>query len=172
MGNMDKGWIKLSRNITDHWLWKDRPFSRGQAWIDLILSANHEEKKVLFDGKLIVIRRGQQVTSIRKLSDRWGWNKRTTKRFLSMLETDGMLSMECTTRCTTLTIVNYGKYQNRSTTKSPLNAPQSARPSAPQSAHKQESIRKIKKEKEIPLPSEEILYGIPDDEIEWEDEEE
>jgi hypothetical protein len=48
--NMKRGWICLHRQIQDHWLWEDRPFSRGQAWIDLLMLANHEDKKMIFDG--------------------------------------------------------------------------------------------------------------------------
>lgn len=168
MGNLDKGWIRLNRSIQDHWLWKEKPFSKAVAWIDLLLSANHEDRKLLFDGSLVTVKRGQQLTSIRKLSDRWGWNRRTTRKFLSMLEDDGMVHVECTTRCTTVTIINYGKYQDRGTTKYPLNAPQSTPQSAPPSAHKQRIIKNVNNEKENGLlPEEEqVGYLITDDD--WE----
>ena len=31
------GWIKVSRAIQEHWVWDEKPFSKGQAWIDLLL---------------------------------------------------------------------------------------------------------------------------------------
>lgn len=39
------GWQKVYRDITKHWLWEDKPFSRGQAFIDLLLMVNHQDKK-------------------------------------------------------------------------------------------------------------------------------
>ena len=37
------GWIKIHRDILYHEIWSDKPFSKGQAWIDLILLANHSD---------------------------------------------------------------------------------------------------------------------------------
>ncbi|WP_322020128.1 hypothetical protein [Clostridium butyricum] len=55
------GWQKIYRDIQDHWLWEDKPFSRGQAWIDLILLVNHEDNKTLIDGELIEVKRGRKL---------------------------------------------------------------------------------------------------------------
>ena len=44
---MNEGWVKTYRSLTDHWVWQDKPFSKGQAWMDLLLMVNHCEKKVL-----------------------------------------------------------------------------------------------------------------------------
>ena len=35
----------VNRSILNHWVWDDKPFSKGQAWIDLIALANHTDKK-------------------------------------------------------------------------------------------------------------------------------
>ena len=43
--NENQGYIKLYRSIFNHWLWQDKPFSRGQAFVDLILLANYKDKK-------------------------------------------------------------------------------------------------------------------------------
>ena len=58
------GFLKLSRRITDHWLWTDKPFSKGQAWIDLLLLANYEDGKKITDGKVIDCKRGDVNVSI------------------------------------------------------------------------------------------------------------
>ena len=39
------GWVKVHRDIQNCWIWEEKPFSRGQAFIDLILMVNHEDKK-------------------------------------------------------------------------------------------------------------------------------
>lgn len=109
---MAKGWVCIHRKIRECWIWEDKPFAMGQAWIDLLLRANHEDGKMLFDKKLITIKRGQILTSIRKLSYEWGWSKERCSHFLSLLVQDKMLVKESSNRATLLTIVNYGVYQD------------------------------------------------------------
>ena len=109
---MAKGYIKLHRAIKDCWIWKDsEPFTRGQAWIDLLLSANHSEKKILFEGNLKTIQAGQFLTSLVSLSDKWKWDRKKVRKFLDVLETDNMITTDRTAHGTTITIVNWGKYQ-------------------------------------------------------------
>ena len=107
---MASGWIKLHRKIQDCFLWDD-PFGRKDAWIDLLLLVNHKEKKVMFDGKVVTVKAGQRITSIRKLSERWHWGKDRTKAFLDLLESEGMITRESDSRKTVITVVNYGIYQ-------------------------------------------------------------
>lgn len=108
-----EGWMKMHRSILEHWLWKDKPFSRGQAWIDLLLLANHDDGKVMFNGELITVKRGEHLTSILKLSDRWGWGRKKVSKFLDDLESDEMITQERTTQRTTITIVKYEVYQSK-----------------------------------------------------------
>lgn len=109
---MQQGWITLHRKIFDNFLWEDRPFSKGQAWIDLILLANHEDKTTIFNGNVVEIKRGQKMTSLRKLSDRWGWSITKTKKFLNVLQNEKMLSYKSNTKNTVYSIVNYNDYQD------------------------------------------------------------
>ena len=74
---MGIGYIKLYRAIQDCWLWTAERFSMGQAWIDLLLMVNHADRKTMYEGKLIVVPRGQFITSIQKLSVRWKWNRQS-----------------------------------------------------------------------------------------------
>jgi len=106
------GWIKVHREIVNHWVWKDKPFTRGQAWLDLLMMANHTTGTDYRNGHIITVERGQRITSILKLSDRWGWSRKKVSGFLNRLEADGMLEQKRTTQDTTLTIVNYGLYQS------------------------------------------------------------
>lgn len=113
MGNDDKGWIKTYRKLQDCWIWVDNePFDKRSAWIDLLLTANHKDVKILFDGELTLVKRGQFVTSIRKLSEKWKWDKNKTLKFLKLLESDNMLKRESDNRRTLVTIVNYEIYQD------------------------------------------------------------
>lgn len=114
----EKGWITLHRKIEENWIWLDKPFSKGQAWIDLILMANHQDKKVLFDSNLIIVRRGSRITSLRYLSEKWGWSTTKVKNFLELLKQDNMIDYKSNTKKTTYTIVNYSDYQDKENEKS------------------------------------------------------
>ena len=105
-------WIKLHRKLQDCWIWQENePFDKRSAWVDLLLSANHSDKKILFNGELIIVKRGQVLTSIRKLSAKWSWSVNRVYRYLRLLESDNMLIKESDNDKTLLTIVNYEVYQ-------------------------------------------------------------
>ena len=106
----DNGWIKLHRQIRNNWIWEDAEMLR--AWLDILLMVNHEDKRIYFNGELITIKRGEKLTSILKLSDRWGWSRNRVKRFLDLLEADEMCTTNRTTNGTTLKVLNYAEYQS------------------------------------------------------------
>lgn len=110
------GWIRLDRKILEHYLWQDKPFSKGQAWIDLLLMASHDEHKFLHGAKCKTIRPGEIITSELKLSERWGWSRQKTRDFLDLLQSDEMITKNSTTKGTTLTIVKWGDFQLLGTT--------------------------------------------------------
>lgn len=109
---MQQGWVSIHRSVTENFVWQDKPFNMGAAWIDLILTANHEERKLAIEGHLIIIRRGQTFTSIRSLAEKWGWSKVKVSRYLSLLEQDEMVKLERSKSGTLLTLVNYDNYQD------------------------------------------------------------
>ena len=106
------GWISIHRKIQECTIWiDDEPFDRRSAWIDLLLLANHEDKKMIFDGKVITVQRGQRITSVRHLAERWRWSPKKTLSYLRLLESEQMIIKESDSRKTLLTIVNYDIYQ-------------------------------------------------------------
>ena len=113
----DKGYIKLYRDIRDHWLWDDKPFSKGQAWTDLLMMMNHKDREVMFNGKITTVNRGSRITSLRKLADRWGWSIHKVSDFLYTLEETGMISQKRDSKKTLINVVNYGFYQGQEDTK-------------------------------------------------------
>ncbi len=70
-----------------------------------------------FDGSLIEVKRGQKLTSIRKLCERWGWSNTKVTKFLKLLETDGMITYFSDTKKTLITIVNYSDWQDNENKK-------------------------------------------------------
>lgn len=116
---MSQGAIFLHREITEHWLWKDKPFSKGQAWVDMILLANHTENKVPYNDKVTVISRGEFIRSERFLAMRWGWSKASVHRFLILLKNDSMIDIKSNQKANQISILNYNEYQEMRTKKEP-----------------------------------------------------
>lgn len=117
---MDKaGYILLHKQITDNCLWTDKPFARGQAWIDLLLMANFKDGEMLCNGVVIPIKRGQVFRTIRFLSERWGWSIKKTKRFIKLLESQKMVTSDGLPQGTRITIEKYESFQTLGLTKEP-----------------------------------------------------
>ena len=112
-----KGYISLYRDIQDHWLWDDKPYARGQAFIDLIIRASHADKKICFNGKFFELEKGEFITSILKLSEAWGWSRWKVTAFLALLETDNMISFKTDNKKTTIKVLNFGLYQKSKSDK-------------------------------------------------------
>ncbi|MCO6217284.1 DnaD domain protein [Staphylococcus epidermidis] len=107
------GWISLHRSIQKHWLFEEkRKFSRFEAWIDILMMINHTDNKIMHDGDLITVKRGQRITSLRQLGERWSWSITKVDKYLKILESDGMLDVKKDTKKTVLTVVNYDDYQD------------------------------------------------------------
>ena len=112
---MDYGWVSVHRQLQEHWLWKDKPFSYGQAWIDLIMMANHTDKKFLLGKELVEVKAGSFITSELKLMERWGWGKSRVRTFLDLLQKDEMIEKKVNRKRTTICIVNYSSFQDTRT---------------------------------------------------------
>jgi hypothetical protein len=110
-----EGWIKLHRRIMDNPLWNGDPFSRGQAWVDMILLANHKPGYFYVRGNKVPVKRGQIGWSIAKLSQRWKWSKGKTKRFLNDLENEQQIEQQKNNVTSIITIVKYDDYQDSDT---------------------------------------------------------
>lgn len=130
------GWVKIHRKIRDNWIW-DKP-EYLKAWLDLIFKANYEDKRVLFDGEVNNLKRGQFITSIRKLSDEWGWSKDRVLNFLRLLEKDEMIHRESNRKRTLITIENYSFYQVCQDTDSYSNQDSNQDTDSPQRRNKEE----------------------------------
>ena len=107
-----EGWISIHRRIQEHWIWKDKePFDKRSAWIDLLMMVNHQKEKIEFDKGFIEVERGQKITSLEKLSNRWKWSRHKVSNFLNRLEQDCMLVQVRDNKKTLISIENYDKYQ-------------------------------------------------------------
>lgn len=121
MADTTQGWVKLFRSIQNHQLWTQKPFSKGQAWIDLILMANHKDGNVMMGNDLIEVKRGQLLTSQIKLSQRWGWSRGKVRRLLWAFSTCSMVELKPHIQkdrgYTLISIINYNNLQDIPDTK-------------------------------------------------------
>lgn len=150
---MKQGFIKLHRKLQDCWIWKIKePFDKRSAWIDLLLEVNHTDTKMMFNGELIEIKRGQTMTSIRKLAEKWCWSYDKTMRYLKLLESDGMIRKESDNFRTLITVENYEVYQYvPNTNRTPVSEPiseQTSEQSSEQTEHAQVTNKNDKNDKE------------------------
>ncbi len=115
---MQQGWIKLHRQIREHSFFeKKRKFSKFEAWIDILLEVNHRKEKFLLGNEWVECDKAQTITSIRKLSERWGWSKTKVVSYLKLLKNDQMIDFFSDTKKTVLTVLNWDKYQSGEDTK-------------------------------------------------------
>lgn len=106
-------WIKLHRKISKNQLWTLEPFTRGQAWVDLILLANFERGYILVRGNKINVERGQVGWSELKLSERWKWSRSKVRTFFKLLESEQQIVQQKNKLSSIISIVNYDEYQKQ-----------------------------------------------------------
>ena len=121
---MSIGWISVHRNLLDSDLWLSDKFSRGQAWIDLILLANHKDGFFRCRGVQVKVSRGQCGHGAVALSKRWKWSRGKVIRFLNELENDHRIVQQKTNVTTLITIIKYREYQSKQDSKQSANGQQ------------------------------------------------
>jgi DnaD/phage-associated family protein len=138
-----QGWIKLHRKVQEHWIYQeDRKFSKYEAWLDLIMMANHKRTTVLLGNELVKTQRGQVITSELKLMKKWNWGKNRLRTFLGLLESDGMIVKKSDRKKTVITICKYSVYhENEEETEPQSNHSQTT------SGPKTDTIKNVKNEK-------------------------
>lgn len=119
MYDQSGGWIKLHRDILNHWIWKDT--EKFHWWLELLFMANWEDGKVLVGNTLVNVKRGQMLASNGFLSRRWQVHPDTVRSFLRLLESDNMITQEAHSKFNLITICNYVKYQDVTNINSEVN---------------------------------------------------
>lgn len=107
-----EGWVSIHRKIQNSPLWTAESFTRGQAWVDLILLASHKENHFIKRGIKVEVKRGQVGVSEKGLADRWKWSTGKVSRFLKYLEGEHQIEHLKTNLTTIISILKYDEYQN------------------------------------------------------------
>lgn len=144
-------YIPISRRLFEHHLWcEERIFSRFEAWLDILQSARFEDTKQLIGNRLIEVKRGQMLVSLRYLASRWQWSTKKVGAFLELLIQDGMIKKETPkeTGQTVITICNYDKYNAQTSQEE---TPRKQEGNTLETPWKQQGnkIKKEKKEKKV-----------------------
>lgn len=108
-----EGWVKLHRKLTESEIWTSEPFTRGQAWVDLIMLANHDYGFFYLRDHKVEVQRGQVGWSQQKLAERWRWSRTKVRKFLNDLEKEQQLIQQQSFSTSILTLINYDIYQEK-----------------------------------------------------------
>ena len=146
-----KGYVKIYRDILNHWVYDDEILFR--AWINLLLTANHSEKKVMFDGELITIHTGETLTSLRQLSEKWKCGLKKTRSIINILEKEQMITRKSvkkgTQKGTLISIVNYGVYQDLGHTKETAEGTTEGTTEGTQTINNKECVNNVKERERV-----------------------
>ena len=158
------GYIKLYRSIMDHWLYsRSKPFCEVAAWIDLLMFVYRFDSKEPIQGQIQVTKAGSRWTGYQELSDRWGWSKSKTRRFLKLLESDEMITLKSNTNGTLVTIVNYGDFQiERTTDEKQMNHERNTDETR---ANTDKKVNKVNKVEKVNTPPADTSDDITEEEL-------
>lgn len=104
------GWIKIHRDITKHWIFRDA--EKFKWWMDMLFLASYEDNRTLVKNQITEIKRGQFIGSISFFVKRWEVSKDRVINFLKLLQSDGMIDKKSDKNVTIITICNYESYQD------------------------------------------------------------
>ena len=144
-----EGWISLHRKILENpILNRSRVYSNFEAWIWLLLKANHKDNKFMLGTELVKVKKGSMITSQKKLCRQFRWGNSKLRSFLKVLQKDEMLLLETNTQSTHITICNYESYQDKQISNKPqTNHKQTAnklRTNTNNNVNKDNNVNKIK----------------------------
>lgn len=110
---MEGDYIRVQRTIVNSWLWQQAEWLKW--WLDLLLMATAENRKIVQVGQEIELEAGQIAVTISALEKRWGRSRWTITRFLAKCNERNILRYNtcyigCYNRITIITICNYESY--------------------------------------------------------------
>lgn len=106
-----EGWIKIYRKLGNSKFWLSEKFTRSQAWVDLLLLANHKEGMIIVRGNIIKIKRGQVGWSEVRLAKRWKWGRTRVRNFIKYLKNEQQIEQHKNFKSSIITILKYEEYQ-------------------------------------------------------------
>jgi hypothetical protein len=145
---MHRGYIKLFRSAQDNPLYLEEPFTKWQAWQDLLMLANHKSGTKTVRGIRFAVCRGEIAWSTRALGERWQWSRGKVLRFLEYLESVQQIVQQKSRLSSRIAIVNYDKYQGDGTT----NGTTDSTTDGTTDSTKEKKVKKVKNVKKESIP--------------------
>lgn len=119
---MEHPYFAVARKLLESDMWLSDPFTKGQAWVDLIGNARFRDGFVRIRGVKVDVPRGCVYFSEVKLAERWRWSRGKVRRFLNELETEQRIEQQKNNITSLIKIINYEEYQKDGTAKRTANS--------------------------------------------------
>jgi hypothetical protein len=117
ISKMDTSWVKIHRKLMDHWLYATPAYTN--IWLAILCLANFKQSKVNVRGKLVIIERGEMLTSTDSLAKKSHTSRQQVRTFLKLAQQDGMLLVKSNQHSTILKVLNYEDLQSTDAPKQP-----------------------------------------------------
>ena len=114
--NFSTGWVKMYRSTLDHWISDDPQYYF--AWSVILMAANIKEKASLWQGELVICKRGQSLYSLQTWAEKFGkgWSIQKVRTFFKKLEKSNMIKCDGLRNTTRITVCKYELYQGQQQT--------------------------------------------------------
>ena len=112
---MGNGWIKLHRELLDHWVYDDP--EKLKIWLTLLSKASHQIHKINIGYELVELNPGELIFGTIKFADAINVSRDKLYRTVKMFEKDGMIKYDTSTyqgKFSVIKILNWSKYQKPS----------------------------------------------------------
>jgi len=129
----------LYRSSLNDPLYLKEPFTKWQAWCDLILLAYFAPSEFFVRGIRVKAKRGCVYKGTLELAERWKWSRGKVERFISYLVSDKRVSVQKNNVIGCISIINYEKYQQNESTNESANE-------TPNGQANEHLIRRLKEE--------------------------
>lgn len=107
---MQNGWIKMSRDIIDHWVFRNP--NHLKMWVYLLMRASYKPAyQMLVKGSFVTIERGDVLTSLDRIAIDCHVTKKQVRTFLKLAQECSMIVPKLGTKTAHLSICNYDTYQ-------------------------------------------------------------
>ncbi len=104
-----RGFVIIWRKITETSFFKDSYAYHLASYI--LISANHKDKIITFNGSPLEIKRGQLIAGRYSLSHATGIKPSTIRNKLALLKNIGFLDIKSNNKFSIITVCNYSSYQ-------------------------------------------------------------
>lgn len=127
---MEKNYIILHKSLMEDALYQKEPFTKWQAWIDLVFLAYGTPSELYIRGIKVHTDRGCVYMGVNKLSERWKWSRGKVERFIRYLADNKRIEVKTSNTVNCIIILGYDQYQGVPQTEKSKEKPKS-RPKKP-----------------------------------------